>query len=1073
MKNATVMALGATARAALVIGAVLALAVPALAQKTEPKLKNIGATGVSKKRKKQTGPGFSLETKRKKKRKATKESIEASIENQKMILELEPKSSVNYPKMKIALADFYWDLSEWYDREAHSDALEQKIFDAEEAKKPAEMKRVKAYQADLFEKMKDYRSLTTDTYSEVIDDFPNLKNMDEIRYYLGYHLTMMKEMKRSAEVYKGLIRNHPDSKYVPDALVNVGELWFAENDFANALQMYEAAASEQYKSSPVYNYAIYKQGWCHYNLGRYAVSLGKHKTVIENTRALVKKSGQKGAIDLQKEAQNDMVLPYAKTGKPKGAIKFFKEWAPKRYLTLASRLAGVYTDETEYEKSNSLLRTLIKEAKRTKGKEHLILTFQRQIVDNSHSLGDKAKTVAEVQILIKLYEELRGGGAPPKFLKKEAASIDNMILTIAFGFHQEYKSTKNQKTLDYTQMLYDEYLRLFPNKKDSYAILTNTCILKEMVGKFDEAAICYEKVITAKPDGLHAREAAERLVIVLLESYKGKGRKTDLIKSKDKAADLEKAEIGKEGLRFLNAVDLWFKVLDKKRKDGKISKEDNDNIPKALYLAALTYYEHNHFAEAATRFGKFVDEFPDHEWTPEAAIFVLSAYNLARDVQSLKRYADKLKADKRYYRGEVKEKIDIFYKEFEFLQCFKPEKEKRHLEAASCFLRYESNHATSEKAPKALYNAAYNYFAARRVEEAINTQKKLYDKFGRKDKEGTKALYAIGEIFRETTVYDQAAEIYELFVNNHPQHELAEKALRYASTFRKTLGQYDKAVKNLELYLANYGKGNKNAARVDLDIILIREKQERPKQVIYYAKRHLKRFKKKESAKVKLRVLGAMGKAYKANDKGKDATATFEKTVSTYRSLNPKQVAALDMPAIASVAEAHFNLGSAVLRSAKRIKLEGNEAKIKKLTQKKLKAINETKRIFNAVIGYNHPGWAIAGFFALGTAYENLADTIENSEIPRKIRRMQDVVDEYKAALSEQAEKIRNVRAIPAYQNALKIARVQNWFNEWSEKAENALARIDLKDTSIKEYRLRPVATGANRAIPNFYQDQK
>ena len=1060
--------------ATAVVGLVFGPAAPAAA-KSKPKLKDIGAQNLSKKRKKRTGPGFSLETRRKKKRKATKESIEASIENQKMILELEPKTSANYPKMKIALADFYWDMSEWFDREAYSDDLEQKIFDAEEAKNDAEIKRLKAYQAELFEQVKDYQSLTTDTYFEVIADFPNLKNMDEIRYFLGYHLTLMKEMKRSAEVYKDLIRNHPDSKYVPDALVNVGELWFAENDFANALQMYEVAASEKYKNAPVYNYAIYKQGWCHYNLGRYAVALGKMKTVIENTRALLKKSGMKGAIDLQREAQNDMVLPFAKVGKPGEAIRFFKQWAGDRFLKLCSRLASVYTEETEYRKSTKLLKMLIVEAKKTTDQKHMVLTFQRQIVENSHRSGDKAETVREVAAMIKLFEELKGGGAPKKFLRKEADSIDGMILNIAFGFHNEYKTTKNQKTLDYTQMLYDEYLRLFPDKKNSYAILTNTCILKEMVGKFAEAAICYEKVIQSRPDGKHASEAAERLVIVLLESYKGKER-TEVKKDKDKAGDLEKKEIKAEGKRFLDAVDLWFKVLaTKKKRDGKLSEEDNENIPKALYLAALTYYEHNHFAEAAKRFGKFMDEFPDHEWAAEAALFVLSAYNLARDVESLKRYADKLKGDSRYYRGEVKEKIDIFYKEYDFLQCFKPEKAKRHLEAARCFLKYEREHPSSEKAPESVFNAAVNYFKAKRVEEALKTQKALYDKFGKKNPLGTKALYAIGEIFRETTVYEQAANIYEIFVRNHPSHELAEKALRYASIFRKTLGQYGQAVTNLELYLKQYGskkKNKANAPRVDLDIILIQEQKESPKQVIRYAKRHLKRY-RVEPGTVKLRVLGALGRAYKKLNKAKDAKATFQQTVSFFKSLNKKQVAKLDMPAIASAAEAHFNLGSTVLRTAKRIKLEGNEKKIKKLTTKKLKAINETKNLFNAVINYNHPGWAIAGFFALGSAYENLADTIENSQVPRKIRHMIEVVEEYKAELTAQAEKIRNTAAIPAYQNALKIARNQNWFNEWSEKAEQALARIDLKDTSIKEYRLRPIATGANRAIPTFYQDQK
>ena len=123
------------------------------------------------------------------------------------------------------------------------------------------------------------------------------------------------------------------------------------------------------------------------------------KTVIENTRALLKKSGMKGAIDLQREAQNDMVLPFAKVGKPGEAIRFFKQWAGDRFLKLCSRLASVYTEETEYRKSTKLLKMLIVEAKKTTDQKHMVLTFQRQIVENSHRSGDKAATSRTVSAL--------------------------------------------------------------------------------------------------------------------------------------------------------------------------------------------------------------------------------------------------------------------------------------------------------------------------------------------------------------------------------------------------------------------------------------------------------------------------------------------------------------------------------------------------------------------------------------------------------------------------------------------------------------------------------------------------
>lgn len=1058
---------------ALVV-AVSAIAMPALAG--DPLNPSDGAVPPSASKKVAAAPGFNrLAQQKVAARKLTKASILASLENQKAILSLEPVTSKAYPKMKLALANFYWDLSQWYDREAHSNALEQKIFDAEEANNTVEVKRLKASRADLLVKMRTHQSFTADTYDKVIAGFPNLKNLDEIRYYLGQHLALMKRTKRSVEVYKGLIRNHPSSKYIPDALVNLGEFWFAQNDFTNALKMYEAATSVRYKASPVYNYAIYKQAWCNYNLGRYSVGLARLETVVENTRALVASKGATGAIDLQKEAQNDMVLAYAKAGKP-GAISYFKKWAPGRHLVLGARLAMLYSDETEYERSNHLLAQLIKEARRTRGQGHLALTFQRQLVDNAHILGDKAKLIQQVKVLSGLLESLRRKGVPKKFLRTEAANIDAMIRTMAFGFHQEFRTTRHRKTLDYAQVLYAEYLRLFPGKAESDAVRFNACILMQMAGKLAQAAVCLGEVIESKSGGAHAAEAAERLVIVLLEMYKKKSTKirTSVVGSRKgnaKTGTPQKRSVSKEGRRFLNAVDLWFKVLDTKRKAGTLSNQDNANIPKALFLAALTYYDHNHFEEAAKRFRQFADEFADHPWATEAVEYVLSAYNLVRDVPSLKRYADRLKADKRYYRGAVKVTVDAIAQEVEFLECFKPEKADRHREAARCFLNYERNHPGSSKAPDALHNAALNAFQANQVEGAIKIQQTLYAKFGGKHRLGTLALYNIAEIFRETTVYSEAATIYETFVNSHPKHALAKQALQYASVFREALGEHDRAVKNLELYLSNYGSGNKEAARIDMNIVLIRSKQGRPKQVIRYAKRHLKRYGKGEPVAVRLRVLGALGTAFKAESKRKDAAETFKRTVKFYRNLSETEAASLDMRSVAAVAEASFNLGTTALRAAKRIKIEGNGKRIEKLTSRKLRAMDRTKKLFNEVIQYNHPGWAIAGFFSLGDAYENLAEAIENSPVPRELRRhTPEVLEEYKTAVAEQCGKIRAVRAIPAYKNGLRIARRQKWFNVWSQKAEQALARLDFRDTAIKEYRLRPGAVRANGATPMFYK---
>ena len=82
----------------------------------------------------------------------------------------------------------------------------------------------------------------------------------------------------------------------------------------------------------------------------------------------------------------------------------------------------------------------------------------------------------------------------------------------------------------------------------------------------------------------------------------------------------------------------------------------------------------------------------------------------------------------------------------------------------------------------------------------------------------------------------------------------------------------------------------------------------------------------------------------------------------------------------------------------------------------------------------------------------------------------EEVKEQYLTIMAEQAEKIR-LKAIENYQQALAVARQHHWFNEYSERAEQAIAQLDLTDASIKEFRLRPDHTAPNSGLPNFKQE--
>ena len=169
----------------------------------------------------------------------TERSILDSIDNQKMIIDLEDPSRPKYAEMVVELADYYWNLADVYFRKVEDDDLEQGIYDAEEAKDTATLARLQKIQ-DGFQKQREgYQDKTIKTYRDVIQRFPKTPKIDEIRYYLGRHLTEMGRTEEAVAAFTELILKHSDSEFVPDALVNIGDHYFELNKYKDALALYE------------------------------------------------------------------------------------------------------------------------------------------------------------------------------------------------------------------------------------------------------------------------------------------------------------------------------------------------------------------------------------------------------------------------------------------------------------------------------------------------------------------------------------------------------------------------------------------------------------------------------------------------------------------------------------------------------------------------------------------------------------------------------------------------------------------------------------------------------------------
>ena len=95
--------------------------------------------------------------------------------------------------------------------------------------------------------------------------------MDEVLFKLAFLLTQVKKEDQAREFFLRLIKDYPNSKYIPDAYLSFAEFYFDKGEMENALKFYEKV--EQFPKSSVYPYAVYKKGWCYVNMADYKTAL--------------------------------------------------------------------------------------------------------------------------------------------------------------------------------------------------------------------------------------------------------------------------------------------------------------------------------------------------------------------------------------------------------------------------------------------------------------------------------------------------------------------------------------------------------------------------------------------------------------------------------------------------------------------------------------------------------------------------------------------------------------------------------------------------------------------------------
>jgi cellulose synthase operon protein C len=157
-------------------------------------------------------------------------------------------------------------------------------------------------------------------YDAILAHHPKYKNTDAVLFNNALAHLQTKQTEKAKSLYDQLTSNYPQSPLIADALLEVGEIYYFQQNFTVALEKFKAI--EKFPKSKAYPYGLYKSAWCYYNLKQTDQGVQQLLTVVKQNPA---DSNDEKKYNLRKEALRDLTLFVGETMPSDQLFAFFEK----------------------------------------------------------------------------------------------------------------------------------------------------------------------------------------------------------------------------------------------------------------------------------------------------------------------------------------------------------------------------------------------------------------------------------------------------------------------------------------------------------------------------------------------------------------------------------------------------------------------------------------------------------------------------------------------------------------------------------------------------------------------------
>jgi tetratricopeptide (TPR) repeat protein len=778
--------------------------------------------------KKETGPVLTVDQFVSQKQEGIIKLVDAQIGKMRRLIQVTGDDDPQKP-------DFLFRLGELYSEKQHYNfnkarALDQKIYEMPPNQRGNLLNEQKRYEAEqqkwLLEAVKSFIGATK---------FRKYERMDEVLFRLAFLLTSVKKEDQAREFFHRLIKDYPNSKYIPDAYLSFAEYYFDKGEMDNALKFYEKV--EQFPNSSVYPYAVYKKGWCYVNQGDYKTALETFVNVVRMASDPKIKATAQQKQALMKEAKKDIVKAYAHVGGPEKAWEFFQrtggDYAPK----MMEGLAELYWEQGQFGDSSRVYKKVIAQNMDSPR----ICEWQNKIVRNTLSAGNKKDQVQEIERLGAVFDKVGDmKGVKKDQLEECRNTFHDTTKELALIWHKEAQKTKNSDTYALDKFVYKVFLDHFPKDKDAYEMSYYYGELLWTLENWKDAAEQYTKVVELNPSGKYVKDAAYAAVLAWknalnVDDHEHQDQvKADQEKLKEREGKkkIEAMEIPEYQKKMIGAFDTYIKYVP-----------DAPELVTIKYRKARIYYEYNHFDEAAKLFEDIVRKYPKHELSIYSANLLLDSLNAQGKTKEVVSWVDKflempeLMKDPEFGKQMISLKSDTYD-----MEGHQYEKEKNFKECGRSMLAAAEALPDHAKHAERLWNAGQCFQNAHLVGQALKARLALIQAHP-KDPLAQKALFRVAAGYHQLAYYSKASEYYEDYANKFPGEKKATDALGNATTFRIGLGESDKAIADMDSFVKFYGSRKpQDAAGVFFQMGDVYEKEKDYDKLAKHLEEYLKKW---------------------------------------------------------------------------------------------------------------------------------------------------------------------------------------------------------------------------------------